>query len=127
MTKQEVFNKVVTHLREQGEMSGYEAPPGVVCLYRNNGKKCAIGALISDEEYSEAFERQSVYGLSIRSDCPATVKQLVAEHGEWFLSRLQRIHDEYGPSKWDEQFEIFASEYGLELPEGKVNVKAATN
>lgn len=49
MNAQEIFDKVVNHLRKQGHRSLSEDGR---CLYRgSNGDKCAIGCIISDEDY----------------------------------------------------------------------------
>ena len=48
---QELFDKIATHLLTQGARS--ENSLGK-CLYRGEfGRKCAVGCLISDEEYEQ--------------------------------------------------------------------------
>lgn len=49
MTNQEAFDKMVQHLRSLKERS---MNPSDVCCY--NGSKCAVGALMTDEE-QEAY------------------------------------------------------------------------
>ena len=53
MTEQEIFDKVVLHLYQQGEPS---ITHGGRCRYRLSGKMCAIGCLIPDDMYSESME-----------------------------------------------------------------------
>lgn len=53
LTMQQIFDKVVTHLRTQ-KIPSIEAGD---CLYRGpNGLKCAVGALITDEAYKDSLE-----------------------------------------------------------------------
>ena len=62
MNKQEVFNKVIAHMREQRRPAVADNPDrGFACVYREaGGRKCAIGALIPDEVYDEAMEGRPV-------------------------------------------------------------------
>ncbi len=109
MTEQEAFTIVKDHLLTQNK----QAIEGEACLYRGpNGTKCAIGALITDEEYNELvqhdlhlhsvialfknFELESLKGLS-----------------EVFLVRLQRIHDVFKPHEWEDQLRLTANQYKL--------------
>ena len=62
-TKQQTFDTVVNGLREQGcksiEARENKATGKITgfCKYRDNqGNKCAIGQLISDEEYDASLE-----------------------------------------------------------------------
>ena len=63
MNKQEMFDKVSTHLFTQGEraMLPKEAQsdefPAGLCAYRApNGFKCAVGCMIPDEKYDPKME-----------------------------------------------------------------------
>lgn len=55
---QQVFDYVVNKLREQGEPC-YDEECGI-CRYRFNGKKCAVGHLIKDSDYTDDFEEHLV-------------------------------------------------------------------
>jgi hypothetical protein len=53
MTNQEIFDKVVKGVLDQGRPSKI----GPTCVYRGvNGAKCAAGFLIPDEKYIKKFE-----------------------------------------------------------------------
>lgn len=55
MNEQEIFDKVVNHIRKQG----HPAVENGTCAYRTeDGSMCAVGCLITDEVYS-------VYGSKI--------------------------------------------------------------
>lgn len=57
--EQEIFDRVITHLFNQGEQS---LDCGGGCRYRGpRGLKCAVGVDIPDEMYSEDME---TYGIS---------------------------------------------------------------
>jgi hypothetical protein len=59
MSKQEIFDTVVTHLRKQNTQSG----KGGNCFYRLGELKCAVGCLISDEDYSPDMEMNAANDL----------------------------------------------------------------
>lgn len=87
-TAQEIFDKVVTHLRG---MKGQSKLPGGGCAYRGEGgNMCAVGCLISDEEYHPHMEGKSVLGGRFY-DFPATAK--FEQHSD-LLSSLQEVHDD---------------------------------
>lgn len=59
-TEKEVFDQVSDHLLSQKIRSMKDG----VCLYRmSDGRKCAAGCLISDDEYNEEIEGKSWYDL----------------------------------------------------------------
>lgn len=112
MNAQEIFDTVVTHLRKQGSKSQEYYTNGVdQCVYRNSdGKKCAIGCLISDEEYFDDMEGQPVINL---------FGQGYLSHlrpYEDLLSRLQAIHDENMVSQWEGAFAEVADNFDLIMP-----------
>lgn len=97
MTLQDIFNKVATHLIEQGKPAATELG---ICKYRTNtGLRCAAGCLIPDELYDNKIENHSVrytetaailYEAGVYDEderdtqCGARVD---------LLAQLQRIHD----------------------------------
>jgi len=57
MTAQQLFNKMGNHLLTQGRKS---MGPSGYCAYRGQGNTCcAVGILITDEEYTDEFEQKS--------------------------------------------------------------------
>lgn len=101
-TEQEVFDFVATHLFTQGVQAiGHNGPAGSapICLYRGpNGTKCAVGAMITDEEYDPSMEGFSARDLvhlkvvKVNDDIKANVE---------LLEGLQTVHD--APKNWDDE------------------------
>ncbi len=119
MNKQEVFNKVSTHLLSQMKQAHNEK---FFCAYKtNNGLKCAIGCLIPDNLYDPKIE-----GLTIRNIMELISSQtlffkniLETELGPLnnddliFLKDLQLIHDFFFPNEWKEKLENLAKSSNL--------------
>lgn len=105
MTGQEVFDRVVAHLRAQGE----KAISGTgLCLYRGaDGRKCAVGCLIPDELYTPAVEGEAVDG--------PYMKDLLREIGvrQDLALGLQQVHDRFPVCRWEWALERLAVRYGL--------------
>jgi hypothetical protein len=83
-TNQEAFDLVVTHLKNQGRQAFADG----ACKYRtSDGLKCAIGALIPDEDYMPEWEGHSVGELisSFGLETASVDRGLLAE--------LQYVHD----------------------------------
>lgn len=60
MDAQEIFDTVASHLLTQKA----KAVDGDSCMYRApDGKKCAVGCLITDEEYSPDMEGSAISDL----------------------------------------------------------------
>ncbi len=98
MTNQEIFNKVLAHLRTQGRAS--TSNTNMSCLYRGpDGDKCAVGCLIPDDKYDPAMEgRRAEDVLGEWPDAlgfPATYYTLE------LLRYLQCAHDQYMPTRHD--------------------------
>ena len=92
---QEVFDHIINHLVTQGKRSYSDNDK--MCLYRSaSGMSCAVGCLMSDEEYDPAMEGEEV-GNVIRR-----FKQVswMAKYRS-LLDDLQDLHDEVG--SWDYQ------------------------
>ncbi len=119
---QEAFNKAVIGVFKQGGASMNERK---VCAYRGpDGRKCAIGHLLADDQYDKRFEGQGIgeyrlFGSIARSGyASVSVDLLVA---------LQKAHDSSARiAKTDdaEFLELFASdiisiadEFDLIVPE----------
>ena len=106
MTPQEVFDKVVAHLRAQG----CKAENKDTCLYRGpGGTKCAAGCLIDDEDYRSSFEG-STFDRALRRVPSLQVK--LGEH-ESLIMALQRVHDRFEVYDWECSFAHTAGLFGL--------------
>ena len=103
--RSDVFNYVVDHLRRQGKQSrghrswrpGAVPYAGVICAYRGDeGAMCAIGALITDDEYDPSWEGISVAhllgGAGAVNAPPDSLLERLTPHEE-MLIELQRFHD----------------------------------
>lgn len=119
-TAQEVFDFVANHLFTQGvqAMGVQKGMTGStpICLYRGpDGTKCAVGAMIPDEEYDLEMEGFSVRDLPnlqtviVNDDIMANIE---------LLESLQCVHDV--PANWDSDdlmksaLESVAVEYQLD-------------
>lgn len=112
MTAQEVFDAVVAHLVQQGAKCGDEDR----CYYRGpvgsplEGMKCAVGALISDEEYvsemDDPWHSSSAHGLMTRGLLPERLVPTVM-----LLNSLQRVHD--SGKDWVDGLQRVAGRYRL--------------
>ena len=132
MNRQEVFDKVRTHLLAQGRKSvihcgTYEE----TCAYRSLDGSCAVGCLIPDELYDPEIEGTTVEGLLTTNATIAVVDGLpiwtaqvadspICRHlgienlGDVeFLQQLQKIHDTVPPAAWADQLEAFRQKHGL--------------
>jgi hypothetical protein len=90
MTDQEIFDKVALHLLTQGR----PARESGSCKYRTpGGRKCAIGCLIEDDQYTPKME-----GLRISQVADRYYSRLrnilnKTSQRRKFLGRLQSTHD----------------------------------
>ena len=108
MTNQEAFTTMVQHLRKQGCKSQDEQHQ--TCLYRGpNGLKCAVGALIPDEEYREEWDEK---GYQVNKLHCASLHGLDPS----MLRTMQTIHDQVSVGRWEEEFNSVAFIFGLRLP-----------
>jgi len=128
MTKQEIFDKVVAHLRQQGVKCASTEQGEELCAYRGaDGTKCAIGALIPDELYDPKVEGASVGALlnvglpDLRTPESVRIADFLSRLTKWdhdtqcaiFLDGLQRIHDGWPPIDWEREFGNFAKVWNL--------------
>lgn len=119
MSLQEIFDTVASHLLTQNQRSvGYWVKcedseesffNDTSCAYRGqNGLKCAVGVLISDQDYSPQIE-----GESIR--CLMGTYQPNLDHLKREVIRtLQFIHDNHSPKDWGAKLKHVAKTYNLE-------------
>lgn len=104
MEKQEIFDKVVAHLRKQG----CKAISNSRCKYRtSSGLKCAAGCLISDKDYNSECEDNAI---------PFVIKLLnlkdLEPHAD-FITELQSVHDNSNVEEWEDQLEFTAKRWHL--------------
>lgn len=115
---QKTFNTIVTHLRQQGDQSLDSF--GIQCRYRNYlDKKCAIGCLISDEEYLPEMESLSLFDLQCQYPKLSLFSKECGDDGANYfnlLNKMQNIHDLYFPPEWELFFKEVAKEHKLSLP-----------
>jgi hypothetical protein len=112
MNQQEIFDKVVTHLRKQGQPAKNEDGE---CQYRTeDGLMCAVGCLIPDNLYREQFEGYLIEDLFANN---IAIQSFLGVENENLLAELQIIHDDIAPKKWEDHFQIVASNYQLEYKE----------
>ena len=91
---QDVFNRVINHLVSQGQKS---VSVDGLCLYRSpSGASCAVGCLISEDDYSPSMEGADV-GYIVRK---YENLQWMQQFGE-LLDDLQDLHDV--DCNWDNQ------------------------
>lgn len=123
MELQQIFDSILTGLREQGRASVTyvhdEDHDGVhkECQYRGDGgAKCAAGLIIKDEHYDSEFEGQSALDGDARA---ALVKSGVPNTDRNFelIRDCQFAHDsqlaEISLQAWEVKMAAIADEYGL--------------
>jgi hypothetical protein len=104
---QEIFDFVANHLLTQNE----KALENEKCCYRTGNLKCAVGALIADEDYNCSFEGKS---LQLLHDTPEkSIFSDIKYNNLILLNQLQGIHDSYGPESWLKKLSSLAKELTL--------------
>lgn len=105
-TAQEVFDQVARHMLTQNAKSYSDSDS--TCYYRDpEGRKCAAGCLIADDEYTgwDGLEGASWRTLSGRGRVPLTHMDLI--------QALQNIHDFREVREWSEELTNLAETHGL--------------
>jgi len=117
MTNQEIFEKVVAHLRQQGgpAMAPSEKVPNLmVCRYRTpDGLKCAIGCLIHDDDYIAEIEGACATDSVVVGRLPFSVE---TDDRRGLLVDLQEVHDHTDPEQWETALVGIALKYQLVYP-----------
>lgn len=122
--RQAIFNYVWNFLKEQREpsrVSEYAALDGNVCMYKSpEGKKCAIGCMITEDQYDPSME-----GKDIRS---SKISHLFHQDDLLFLQSLQWVHDSWEPVPKNNKYKFtdmadrlrnIARDYNLTAPTGE--------
>jgi hypothetical protein len=118
-SNQETFDTVVAHLRRQGSKAQARDPTSglITCLYRApDGKRCAAGCLIPDNQYEPALELSAVGGISENNKyCSNEVTLLIEElgHDIELVGALQSMHDNSEVADWETKLEQLATDFGL--------------
>ena len=115
---QEIFDRVGNHLLTQNAKS-WDRTDISSCRYRGDfGRTCAVGCLITDDNYSEDLEGFAVNSLIVQKAVFDSLPTIVyGKHGPGvlvdFLIKLQAIHDLSEPSEWREELNDLAEPYNL--------------
>lgn len=106
VTAQEVFDQVKNHLLRQGDKARSDVNPKWGSAYKNKqGKVCAVGCLMAEDEYCPSFEGKYWYELVLEDLAPSTHFDLI--------SSLQSIHDNLPASLWERALKSLAEKEKL--------------
>lgn len=115
MTNQEIFDKVALHLttqkmKSEAQLKTYSGITYTQCVYRGpDGLKCAAGALIPDELYTQDMEGKGVS----HADVEPALLTVVSEDQLPLLASLQRIHDGWPVEAWPTKLAALTRQEGL--------------
>ncbi len=120
MNKQEIFDKVATHLITQNAKAVSE-DDSESCLYRSpGGLTCAMGHLIPDDLYHPSMEgkgaRAELFApVYDHLDVPYVLGDESTLHGEEvrLIMALQSTHDNWPPDRWPDVLATVAKDYEL--------------
>lgn len=115
---QEVFNKIKAHLLSQKKRSVFQPAQSSIlettCAYRgDDGLKCAVGCLISDEAYTPEIEL-NYSDSSIVRDALTKSGIEMTDTMRLMIGRLQRIHDVAPVEHWEAHLNDAAKDYNLQ-------------
>lgn len=118
LNKQQVFDKVASHLLAQKLTSSKSNLVGGTCLYRGpNGTKCAVGCLIPDDLYDAKMEGTAVPTSPDFSPMYNVIGKVLTQvvEGDTFplLAALQLLHDTIAPEFWDVELRKSAVKFNL--------------
>lgn len=109
---QELFTQVAKHLLAQ---NGRSVVAGK-CKYRgDNGLKCAVGCLITDENYLPTAEGRPAWDAVVRKGVQDS-GWTYDEETEPLLLQLQAVHDHNAVHLWQEDLAGIATKFDLEMP-----------
>jgi hypothetical protein len=122
MNKQELFDKVASHLLKQNKRAATYDGRGA-CRYRtDDGLMCAAGCLIPDELY----DKVGMEGLAVHSmlratpalcshlGLPSEPSELMNDERLELLTALQGIHDGCEPEYWPYRLRHIAYDHHLD-------------
>lgn len=115
-TEQEVFDQVVNHLLTQKEKCQDDVNGFTLCRYRANGKMCAAGCLISEEEYKSFQKSEETRNYLEGHNWSDLIDYgRVPDQHEQLIIDLQVIHDETPPEEWEKRLKSMANAWGLKF------------
>ena len=112
MTNQEAFDKMVTHLASMKEACIDES--GQCVYWKPDGNRCAVGALLTEEEaiyFTEVKPGLTAPNLVDDPKCDS-----ISHLDPCLLDDVQTVHDDWTPGKeirWEELM-VIAQEYALD-------------
>jgi len=106
INRQEVFDKVLTHLRKQGGVA--VSSENGECSYRGTaGSMCALGCLILDEYYLPEMEGDSANDVPVIAALISSGYDVSSEDEEFLVDVQSDMHDKYTIVREDIQVEGF--------------------
>lgn len=100
--QQDLYDRVVTHLFQQGRQARmFDSDPrffsaqdemAPLCFYRLDGMKCAVGCLITNDDYMDEMEGKSIVELAELYPNYPSIAALIPH--QRFLKQLQVVHDD---------------------------------
>jgi len=109
-----IIQHVARHLILQNQRSYDED-----CKYKSEGLSCAVGCLVSDEEYDPEME-----GAAIRDK--RFDKFGIGAQRRALLNSLQLVHDSMMPYEWHNELMSVCNQYGLDTAALEAVIGAAT-
>lgn len=108
--RQEVFDRVCTHLLLQGARS----MKGRLCAYRGEwDRMCAIGCLIDDEHYTPELEGSHVHESNVLVAVQSSLGVEIGGMSLDLLYELQKCHDNTAIVFWEDTLKAIARRFGL--------------
>ncbi|RWD43899.1 hypothetical protein [Mesorhizobium sp.] len=116
MITQELFDTIYLGLQAQGWQRSFDSQRDL-CMYRGpEGRKCAIGQAIPDDEYDQAMDDGDDVGDVFICDDFHRRDMFMDLTKDQFIE-LQRAHDiNDEPDQMRAAFEDIAGKYGLVIP-----------
>lgn len=114
MEAQQIYDRVVSHLRKQGRVSVSRIGVTEVCAYRGSGGlMCAAGVLIPDEVYDPSMEGMRIDGVleSWEEELPSWLRTHLS-----LVVSLQKVHDDSYKRGWhivESRLPVVAAQHDL--------------
>jgi hypothetical protein len=120
LTDQDAFDAVVRLMRDPNFEQCMEN--GICVYWRRDGKRCAIGSLLSLSTAKEAAAREvgAVGGaMSGTSTVELAIQNELGGVDPELLGQLQDMHDDWGPSAYnlEDRIRMIARDYNLTIPD----------